>query len=231
MGKLRFLLGAAALCALSTPAFAILQIAIDVDGHTFTQTSTTNTLFVHDQTIDGVVVNGSFSSVATDALTVSTFPIQNTNGTSVSYKAVVSDTDFAPPATHVDWTGSGSWDNKSRGSTYSFNSYADAANTQGAGPGLVTPGILVGTVSGSVGTRSTSFADSGAGAFFATAPYSLTLEWNATLSPGAELVGGAQQENGLIPEPSTWVLMGFGFVLLAGIGFGWKRRRAPPAFE
>jgi hypothetical protein len=179
MGKFRFLLGAAALCALSTPAFAILQIAIDVDGRIF-----------------------------------------------------ISDTDFAPLATHIDWTGSGSWDKNSQSSTYSFHDYADAANTQGADPGLVTPGILIGTFSGSVGTaRSTSFKDSGAGAFFATPPYSLTLEGNTTLSSDAELVGRAHEENGLAPEPSTWALMAASFVLLAGVGIGWKRRRPPPAFE
>jgi len=230
MTKLRLLLGAAAVCVLTTPAFATLQLAVDVDGTVFTDSSTTNSLLLLSQNVGGVVIMGSFSFSGRDNLQISTFSITNTNSTPVSYEAVLSDTGFAPPTTYVGWTGSGSWNTGSNGSSYSFNYYADAANGQGAGPTLATPGTLVGTFGGSVTTdRSTSFSQDGSMPFIATSPYSLTLEWGGTFAPGAEIIGRAQQENGVVPEPSTWALMGVGFVLLAGVG--WKKRQGAPAFE
>jgi hypothetical protein len=246
MKKLALLLGAIPLCAFASPAGAVLQIAIDVNGNVFTcsdnQSSgcdadpATGTLELANDNLFGLVqVTGSFSVGTTNGLTISTFNIINLSGAPLNYEAVVSDTDYAGPVAAVNWSGSGTWYGGS-GTAFEYQWYADAANGQGAGSSLATPGTLLGTYVSTVGSSlPASFAKDGSTPFSASGPYSLTMVWGSGTSfPGttglasdAYLVGRNQAETGVIPEPSTWAMMGLGFALIGGVG--WRRSRRPVA--
>lgn len=242
MKKLALLLGVIPFCAFASPAGAVLQIAIDVAGSpVFTcadnQPCDSNpaigSLTLANDTVGGVLILGSLSVATTTGLTISTFNIINQSGSTVNYEAVVSDTDYTTPIGSVNWSGSGTWYAGS-GTSFEFQWYADAANGQGAGLSLATPGTLLGTYNAAVGsTLPASFAKDGSTGFASSGPYSLTMAWGSGtgfsgtsgLLPNAYLVGRNQAETGvMIPEPSTWALMGIGFALIGGVGLRNRRR-------
>jgi hypothetical protein len=234
MTKLGLILGATGLCALSTPAFARLQIFIDVAGVTFScfdgeascdTSSATGTLQLANQIIDGVIVNGSISSSGTspqDFLNTSSTQVINTNTFAVPIDVTVSQTGYDRNVSSVDFSGSGTWQfasNSGVNSDITLSWYADAANGQGA-PG--TPGTLLGSFSNTSSGTVDSFNTTGSHAFLNTggSSFSMTMDASGTLIPGGQLINRGQ-DMVAVPEPQTWALMALGFV---GLGYAGSRR-------
>ena len=237
MKKLSLLSAAAVWVAFAAPARATLQLAIDVSGHIFTCVdnqascdldSASGNLQLKRIFVDGVQITGKFiqASANPNTIAVSSFLIRNISGRLRTYEAVFSDTGFQPPTTGIFWSGSGTWLNSTM-STFNDNYYADAANGQGAGFSLATPGQLLASWNGSVSEPSQSFSDSGVTPFKALGPYSLTMEWNGQFEPGTKVVARGQALYAItVPEPATWAMVGLGLAMLAGFGAKGRRRRS-----
>ena len=230
------LAAAGLMAAVSTPAHAVLQIAADVSGATFFCADNTGcdlnpavgVLQLANGTLNGVAVNGSIqASTGTpanpgqDLIDTSSLSIINNSGATRVVTIAVGDTDFSAPVTSFDITGSGTWV-KAGGSSLLLKYYDDPANAQGADNAFDAPGTLLGsfTSTGSGPLKSFAFDDSGA--VNDSAPFSMTLWAQATMTSGAVLLDRGQGEaKSAVPEPSTWAMMILGF---AGLGYAGYRR-------
>jgi hypothetical protein len=231
--------------AVSAPAHATLQIAIDVTGTPFfcADNSATGcdtnpavgTLQIANQSIDGVAVDGSVqfstgtpANPGVDLLDTSSLSIINNAGASRKVTIAVSDTSFSAPVKAFDLTGSGSWVNAA-GSALTMKWFDDPANAQGADTAFETPGNVLGTF-GSAGTNPLhSFSTDQTGAVSDKNPFSMTIWSQGVLTSHAVLLNRGQGEvkisTTVIPEPPTWVMMALGF---AGLGFVGFRTRSTP---
>ena len=227
------------MAAVSAPARATLQIAIDVDGSTFfcgdNMSCDTNTatgvIQIGDQLLDGVLVHGSIqlstgtpANPGQDLIDTSSLSIVNLSGATRTAEVAISDTDFSAPVRSFHLTGSGTWVNAG-GSSITLGWYDDPANAQGAnlGPGGVptTPGDLLGTFTSAGTDPLHSFSTDQTGLVSDSGPFSMTLWADGTLTPGAALLNRGQGEVKLlaIPELSTWAMVALGFVGLGFVGF------------
>jgi hypothetical protein len=222
-----------AVAAGSTPANAALQIAIDVGGGpAFTCVDQAacdlnpaiGVLQIGETTIDGVELNGSiqFSGRSPNVLSTSSLFIHNTAGVARTGEAVVSDTDFIGPVSELSLSGAGTW-SLAGGSTTTNRWFADAANGQGGGPGLLTPGTLLDTFSSTALGPADSYSHDALEPFAAAGPFSMTEQVDLTLTPGAFLVNRGQTMTA-VPEPSTWAMIALGFGVLS-IAAGRRRPR------
>jgi hypothetical protein len=219
------------------PANAVLQIALTINGSTFTcvdnnitcdTNPATGTLQTSQTTFNGVTFLGSSQTStkgATNDLNTTSFQITNTNATAVNYQLAVGDTSYVGPVTLLSQSGSGTFNN-AIGSTIDMTYYADTANGQGAdtptdfpGAQQANSGVITATlISDSFNFESTSpFTDSNA--------YSMTLGTSGRLTAGGSLVGRSQDQIGFtstvsVDEPGTLALM-IGSIA----GFGWFMRR------
>ena len=222
----------AALAALSTPAHAMLQIAVDVNGFTAFDSSATGTLNVPTMTLDGVTVSGSLSqsfgtpiTPGTDFLNTSSLQVTNNSGGLRTITVTVGDTDFHYPAWSWFSAGSGTWARAGTLSHITMNWFGDALNRQGADNAFDTPGALLDTFSDtSNGVLNNAFSHNGSGDFPSQLmdPFSMTEQATFTLVNGGELINRGQSI-AAIPEASTWAMLLAGF---AGLGWGaWSRKR------
>ena len=247
----KFLL-AFALLALPLAANATLQISGDVNGVAFTGTDnnvgvhsltdtdpTVNILSLGQTTIDGVILNGSFTTALLSGpfeLNSSSVSIINTNPFPVTLHGLASATDFIGPASTVSVSGSGTFQNAS-GGTMLNQWWDDPTNHQGA-PG--TPGVPVFT--SSAFTASGSPSSYGGTGFTFSGPvsdpsaFSQTFEFTATLPAGTgscltgsvlacpTIVGRQQASEKLnVSEPGTVTLLG---AALLSLGLISRRRNA-----
>lgn len=212
-----------ALLALSSPAWATLQIAWDFGGTTGLCVDQTGcdldpvigTLQLADQTINGVEVNGSIQtstkSAALDILNTSSLSVINTTGASIPVTVTVSDNNFIGPVTQFSTAGSGVWQN-AIGSNIVLNWYNDPANAQGADTAGDTPGALIDTFTSTALVAADSFSHNGAGVVSDGALFSMTEQATGTLTAGATLLNRGQTEikstTTVIPEPGSLALLG-----------------------
>ena len=217
------------------PANATLQIALDINGQTFTcvdnaacdSNSAVGTLQTGQTTFAGVTFLGSSqtsSQGATNDLNTTSFQITNNNAGTITYQLAVGDTNYQGPVTLLSQSGSGTFNN-AVGSTIDLTYYADTANGQGAdtptdfpGAQQANSGVITATlISDSFSFHSTSpFTDSNL--------YSMTLGTSGTLAAGGSLVGRSQDQIGFtttVDEPGTLALM---IGSIAGIGWFLRRR-------
>jgi hypothetical protein len=135
------------------PANAVLQVALTINGSTFTcvdnnpacDTNTAiGTLQTSQTTFNGVTFLGSSQTStqgAVNDLNTTSFQITNTNGTTVTYQLAVGDNGYSGPVTLLSQSGSGTFNN-AIGSTIDMTYYADTANGQGADTPTDFPGAL-----------------------------------------------------------------------------------------
>lgn len=105
------------------------------------------------------------------------------------------------------------------GGTFTVDFFNDPTNTQGGGTPFDTPGNEVAHFSFTATTiaDSFSFTQSVPLLFPDTGPFSMTVITTYTLPVGGVFLSRAiDAEAGVVPEPSTWVMMLLGF---AGLGF------------
>jgi hypothetical protein len=228
-----FLAATALALVAAAPAHATLQLSIDVNGTVFScvdgaacdQSGGNKNLLVINQTVDGVLIQVTLAqsvSGAINSLQLSSSNIVNSSGAAASITFVAGDTSFTAPVTHINDSGSLTFNSAVGSPASSLSFFADAANTQGANP-LNTPGTLLETVFGTPATNPDSFAGSNFAAFIANSPFSMTEEANLNLIAGGSITGFNQSMTSGVPETKTWAMLAIGFVGL--VAMGWRPRK------
>lgn len=226
------LFAGAALVALASAAEARLQLTINASGTTFTcfdgqlgcdLSGGANNLLLVDQTVGSAFVQIALAQSAFGAineLQLSSSNIINQGLTPLTVTLLASDTDFVGPVFAIRNSGSLTFNANVGAPDSTLKFWADAANLQGANP-LNTPGTLLETVTGHAITDPDSFAGSLVSPFDAAGPYSMTEGAALILRGGGSITGFNQSmQSTVIPEPSTWVMVGVGFAAL-----GWAALR------
>ena len=221
----KLVLAAALLASTAIPAMATLQIAVDVNGFTESDSSPTGTLVVPAFTLDGVTVSGSLSQSfgtprtpnGTNFLNTSSLQVTNNSGGLRTIEVTVGDTDFHPNVWYASTAGSGVWAEAGLLSHITLDWFGDALNRQGASTASDTPGALLDSFSDtSNGGLNDSFSHNGVGEFpfQLTSPFSFTEQATFTLVNGGMLINRGQSV-AAVPEPKTWAMLGIGFGLMA----------------
>jgi hypothetical protein len=231
---LRTLLLTTALLAIAAPAQARLQISITANGATFScfdgeltcdQSGGANNLLVVDQFVGGAFVQIALAQSSPDNLQLSSSNIENLTGSPLTVGLFAGNTSFAPPVKRIENSASLTFNNAVGSGVSTLSFFADPANTQGANP-TNTPGTLLASVSGTPVTNPDSFSGTLSTGFSALAPFSMTEEASLSLVSGGSITGFNQSMQAVVPEASTWVMLGLGF---AGLGFAGYRRVGPRA--
>ena len=229
------------LIASATPSHALLMIAGNISGSTFTcfdnqagcdTNAALDILEIADQTINGVQVNGSIQtseSGSINRIDTSSLSIINTSAVNKSITFTVGETDFTGPASEFTASGSGTFSGPV-GNQLTMNWYDDPNNQQGAQAFNDTPGDLVDTFSVTQTLlRSQSFSYNNSGPVDDPSLFSMTIQATGTLLPGGELLsrGETLTKPQTIPEPGTLGMLGA--ALLGLVALRRSMRRASPA--
>jgi hypothetical protein len=231
--------GAGMLLSWQHPAGATLQIALDVQGSTFTcfdnqagcdTDSAIGTIQLANQAFSGVAINGSVqtANLAGGILNTSSLSIINSSGFDRTIAFAVGATNFVGPANAFSSSTSATFETAA-GSTLSLGFYDDPANAQGAATPTDHPGFLLDSVSHVAVGAADSFSHNGGGSLANPdgALYSMTETASGTLVAGGTIINRGQTLiKNEVPEPSGIGLMvvGLGFLGLCGL-----RGRKPAA--
>ena len=219
----------------ANPAHARLQISIGANGATFgcfdgqlgcDQSGGANNLLLVNTLVGGAFVEIALATSqfgAPNVLTLSSSSIVNQSGAPIDIKILASDTSFTAPVSFITSSASLTFNDAVGSLPSTLKFWADPANVQGANLNN-TPGTLLETVTGTPTTDPDSFSGSRNTAFAALAPFSMTEGADLNLVTDASITGFSQSmRSGVIPETSTWVMLGLGFAALGFVGAKKKR--------
>ena len=197
----------------ATPAHAVLQISITANGSTFTcsdgevscdQSGGANNLLTVDTTVGGAFIELTLTQSTfgkPDSLQLSSSNIENVSGAPISIAFTASDTGFIPPVTHIEDSGS-----------LTFN---DAVGSAASSLTFLANGTVLEMVSGTPTTDPDSFAGSNFAPFVTNSPFSMEEQAHLNLIAGGSITGFNQSMTSGIPEPKTWVMLAIGFGFMA----------------
>lgn len=234
MLKISGLAAALLIAASVAPAHAALQIAFSdglghivtcADGAACDLAGPTGSLLLLDAVVGNFHVEGSFSTSTAGApnnLQVSNLTISNGGLLAGGLEMIVSDTGYLAPVSHINESASLTFNSAVGSAPSSLSFFADVANGQGAGPGLIIPGALLFSRSGAPTVDPDSFSGTVTSPFLAGGPFSMTEVANLSLRGGATITGFNEAMETGVPEPSTWALLVAGFALIGA--FGVRRR-------
>jgi len=174
------------------------------------------------QPIPNFIVQGSFHTSthapvgSSNILTSGSSAVTNSRASPTHATVAVSDTDYQPRAWVAGVTSSGTFTGAT-GSAITNNWYDDPANVQGANTddgnpippdvgGVLTPGNLIDSFSFTATSSLASYSYNNPGiAVFDDNPYSMTLYFDFTLTPGGQLTSRGQVEakEHVVPEFPT----------------------------
>ena len=226
-------IASAALMA-AQPANAVLQVAFSDGTHIFTcadgqscdEDGAAKSVLLINTVVGNFRIEGTFTQSfldGTDQISFSNLTIANTGATTGHLSMVTSDTSFAGPVAFIRESGSLTFNDGIGSPLSTIAFFADKANGQGAGGGLLTPGTELFHVSGTPTHDPDSFSGSALDPFFSTAPFSMTEAATLGMVGGSSVTGFNQAMEAGVPEPSTWAMLVAGFGLL-GL-FGLKKAR------
>jgi hypothetical protein len=208
------LVGMSLLLCAAPEAHALLRVAVSVDGGTaqlacdndmcvgFTVPDTNpvvGILEVAPHSIGDISFQASVSAAVlappNNILASSNTTIANNGAVEHTVLAAISATGFPGPSVTAITTASGTWVNGG-GSQILLNWFDDPANGQGAESPTDTPGDLIDTFQASAIVNPVSFSHNG-GPFDVNDPglFSMTLQYELTLDPGARLISRGQAES------------------------------------
>jgi len=184
-------------------------------------------LRLNPQTIGGVFLEGTAAKATAGSVNIldsSSLRVRNDSGGVISATVAVSATDFVPPVNQAFASGSGTWQDTIGGSTISMEWYDDPNNAQGALTPATRPGVLLTTFFDSATPPVESFSTGTLGPFAVNDPnpFSMTLGFDISLQPGAELISRGMNEikPQAVPEPGLLAVFGTALLSLAA----WRRR-------
>ena len=224
------LMTAAVLAAVgASPAHATLQITVSANGASFTCSDgqvgcdfspSANNLLVINTSVGGsfveLILAQSTFDPGRDELQLSSSAISNTTGAPITINIAASDSGFLPPVNTINESASLTFNNAVGSGPSSLAFLASQSNVKFVGQSLFT-------TSGTPTTDPDSFAGTHSSPFDSLTPFSMTEAASLNLAAGADITGlNMAMETGAIPEPSTWVMAGLGFAVMAG--FAWRRR-------
>ena len=228
------ILAGVALAALTSVANATLQIAFTdgtnvitcADGQACDLAGPAHNIIILNETVGAFHIIGtvaaSTSAAAGDNLQLSTSLIQNTGDSLGHLSIIVGDNNFLPPVSSIQESASLTFNSAVGSGASTLRFFADPANGQPAGVGLNVPGVQLFTTSGTPTTDPDSFAGTHSSPFSTDALFSMTETANLALKAGGSITGFNESmatSAGVIPEPSTWAMLGIGFAALGWVAF------------
>jgi PEP-CTERM motif len=177
--------------------------------------------------LDGITISVSAATRETspaNGLSEGNITITNTTGTVQVLDIIAGANGFLGPSSLFNLTGTIGVDSGS--ATLGGSFFVTQSNfLNGTAAGGVT-GTDIGDFLSSLLTGPKSFSFNGSGIDGVTGTYGLAESLQLTLQPGAVIgVQNVSMDASAVPEPSTWVMMGGGFALLAALGL--RKRRTP----
>ena len=225
----RLLMATALASVFAGPAMAAnVALTMWTDGSDAVTESGTIGFTVGNENLDGVTVDTTFAlrGITSKQLTEGNVNIDNTTGSIQTLHLIVGASGFGGPDSAFKLTGSIL--NASGANSLSGGYFIDPTNTLN-GLGMSVVGTQIGSFASGVLGDAESFSFNGVGVFAVLGNYGMAEQLTLTLAPGAEvgIQGISMVATSGVPEPSTWVMMGGGFALLAALGL---RRRKTARF-
>lgn len=220
---------ASALLLGAAPAHATLQIAFMNGGSSFfcaDQTScdldgAAHNLLLLNTIVGNIKITGTFALSGPDELSVSNLTISNLSALPQTLEMAVGDTGFLSPTAFIRSSASLTFLTGGSGSG-NLAFFADHADAQPASNVSDLPGLLLFAAMGATTKTPDSFSGTHDTAFAASGPFSMSESAALTIPGGGSITGFNESMTAIVPEASTWTMMGLGFL---GLAFaGWRSK-------
>jgi len=178
----------------------------------------------HFKIIMGQGFSSQPNSGGTGTLDISSLAVRNISKGRHTLTIELSDIGFTASGSAVilSSSASGAFANSKAGDTATFQSWADASNTLFGMPGTTT-GVQTATSAGGLTSAAVFTPATPTTVVPISGPFSLTNEFNVTLSPNASVSLDGVTSVAPVPEPATFLLLAGGLPLLGACC--WRRKK------